>query len=338
MPYLDRLKGQLLRSVVRENVEAIRGLPPRALRRPRRVQQAVVRHYRMVVAPALLFVAISVLAAGGAEPPGHPARQASLADLSARLAVAAPAPLDPGAFPLGVRRIVLDPGHGGLDPGAQARHEPAGDLAEKTITLDVARRLRALLRESGLEVTLTRDGDETVTLQERVQRANAAHGDLFASIHVNALPTADECGIETYTLGATADPRGEQLARLENQESGYSLADYRRLLEGVYVHVRQQESQRLAQTVQRGLVSYLGAGGNPAVRDNGVKTAPFVVLVTTEMPGILIELSCLSNPEQGLRLAEPGHRQSIARGLFVGLSAYAAAHNRRPDRPGGGPA
>jgi N-acetylmuramoyl-L-alanine amidase len=332
MPYLDRLKGQLVRSAMRENVEAIRGLPPRALRRPRRVQQAVVRHYRLVVAPALLFVAISVLAAGGAEPPGHPARQASLADLSARLAVAAPAPLDPGAFPLGVRRIVLDPGHGGLDPGAQARHEPAGDLAEKTITLDVARRLGALLRESGLEVTLTRDGDETVTLQERVRRANTARGDLFASIHVNALPTADECGIETYTLGATADARGEQLARLENQESGYSLADYRRLLEGVYVHVRQQESQRLARTVQRGLVTYLG-GGSPAVPDNGVKTAPFVVLVTTEMPGVLIELSCLSNPDQGRRLAESGHRQSIARGLFIGLSAYAAAHNRPDRRP-----
>ncbi|HSE94775.1 MAG TPA: N-acetylmuramoyl-L-alanine amidase [Methylomirabilota bacterium] len=330
MGHLDRLKQRLVREAVRENRETIRSRPPRGLRRSRRWRATLFRHYRSVVGPALFLIAIALFASGGSDSPATPSRAVSLQALSHRLA-ASGASLDPVAFPLGVKRVVLDPGHGGLDPGAQADPE----LAEKEVTLDVARRLRGLLQESGFDVVMTRDGDETVPVRERARRANVARADLFVSIHVNAIPSAEACGVETYTVGPTDDPPAQRLAGVENRDSGYSLADFRRLLDGVYVHLRQQESTQLAETLQRGLVTYLG-DGRPAP-EGGVKTAPFMVLVSTEMPGVLVELSCLSNPEQAARLSDPDHRQSIARGLYVGLSAYAEARNRpgRPGRPRG---
>jgi N-acetylmuramoyl-L-alanine amidase len=332
MPHLDRLKQRLVHEAVRENRETIQGRLPRVLRRSRRWRETAFRQYRLAVGPALFLLAIALLATGGSDSPASPARAVSLETLSHRLAVSGASPLVPAAFPLGVKRVVLDPGHGGSDPGAQASSE----LAEKEITLDVARRLRGLLQESGLDVVMTREGDQTVPVRDRVDRANAARGDVFLSVHVNAIPSAEACGIETYTVGPTDDPHAQRLAGVENRDSGYSLADFRRLLDGVYVHLRQQESTQLAETLQRGLVTYLGSDRS-AAPDGGIKTAPFMVLVSTEMPGALVELSCLSNPEQAARLADPAHRQSIARGLYVGLSAYAEARNRpgRPGRPRG---
>jgi N-acetylmuramoyl-L-alanine amidase len=332
MRHLERLKQRLVREAVRDNRETMRGRLPRGLRRTRRWRATVGRHYRSVVGPALFLVAIALLATGGSDSPATPARGVSLEALSHRLAASGAAALDPVAFPLQVKRVVLDPGHGGLDPGAQAGPE----LLEKEITLDVARRLRGLLQESGFAVTMTRDGDETVPVRDRARRANAARGDLFLSIHVNAIPSAEACGIETYTVGPTDDPYALRLAGVENRDAGYSLADFRQLLDGVYVHLRQQESTQLAETIRRGLSTYLG-DDHPGAVDRGVKTAPFMVLVSTEMPGALIELSCLSNPGEAERLRDPAHRQSIARGLYVGLSAYAEARNRpgRPGRPRG---
>lgn len=322
MTYYDRLRRQLLRAAVQENVDALRGRLPRPLRRGRRLAEAALSGYRLAVGPALLFAAISLLSTGASDGGSTP-RADSLEALSARLARTAPAQVSATAFPLGVKKIVLDPGHGGGDPGARAE----GELVEKDLTLDVARRLRTLLRESAFEVVLTREHDETVSLRERAGLAGAARGDLFVSIHVNAIPSREDCGMETYYLGATDDPRIAELAGLENRESGYSLTDFRRLLEGLYVHARQRESRQFAEVVQRGLVSFLRRT-DPALKDNGVKSAPLFVLVATEMPGVLTELSCLSNDDQARALADPGYRQNIARGLFVGIRAYADARNR----------
>ena len=328
MAYRERLKRQLVREAVRENLETIRGRPPQVLRRPRRFRAALLRNARLFVAPVVLALALSVLAAGGSDSRGLPSQPASLEALSASLALSAPRLTVAAAFPLGVRRIVLDPGHGGADSGART----PTDLAEKDLTLDVARRLRALLRESAFEVLLTRDRDDAVSLRERAELANTGKGDLFVSVHVNAIPSGEPCGLATYYLGPTDDPHVQRLAGTENLESGYSLADFRRLLEGVYIHVRQRESRQFAEVVQRGLVTFLARTDAPA-KDNGVKTAPFLVLVATEMPGILAELPCLSNGEQARQLADPGYRQAIARGLFVGIRAYAEARNRL-GRPG----
>jgi N-acetylmuramoyl-L-alanine amidase len=324
--------------VVRENVETLRGLPPRPLRRARRLPHTALRAVALVVAPSLLFVAMSALSTGTAErpptPTPAPARPAAApAPIAAPVAVAAPAvaaeqydaprAMSPAAFPLEVRKIILDPGHGGTDPGAKT----ATGLWEKDITLDVAGRLKALLTEARFEVMMTRERDETISLRERAQFANYQRADLFVSIHFNALATRSYRGLETYYLGATTEKRIERLAGSENQGSGYSLADFKRLLEGVYTHVRQKDSKQLAEHVHRGLATRL-VKGNPAIRDSGVKPAPFLVLVATEMPGILAEISYVSNEEDARLLAEPGYRQEIARALFQGLRDYAEARNR----------
>jgi N-acetylmuramoyl-L-alanine amidase len=337
---VDRLKRQLVSEVVRENVETLRGLPPRTLRRARRLPHTALRAAALVVAPSLLFVAMSALSTGRAERPAVPARPATpvaAAPVAAPVAVeaaqeaehyAAPRAMSPAAFPLEVRKIVLDPGHGGADPGAKT----ATGLWEKDITLDVAVRLKALLVEAGFDVLMTRERDETISLRERAQFANYQRSDVFVSIHFNALATRSYRGLETYHLGATTDKRIERLAGSENQGSGYSLADFKRLLEGVYTHVRQQDSKQLAEHVHRGLATRL-LKGNPNIKDSGVKPAPFLVLVATEMPGILAEISYVSNEEDARLLAEPGYRQEIARALFQGLRDYAAARTR-PARQG----
>jgi N-acetylmuramoyl-L-alanine amidase len=320
MPRLEDVKRQLVSEVVRENVETLRGLPPRPLRRPqrRRLPRTVLRGAGLVVAPSLLFLVISVIGAGQAE------RRAALArPAAAPSVVPAPEDISSVAFPLEVRKIILDPGHGGADPGAQA----ASGLWEKDITLDVARRLKTLLLEGGFEVQMTREKDESVSLRERAQFANSQKGDLFISIHFNSLPTRGYRGVETYYLGATKEKHIERLAGAENQASGYSMADFRHLLEGVYTHVREQESKQLAEAVHQGLATSL-VKGNPAIHDSGVKPAPFLVLVATEMPGILAEVSYLSNDEDARLLAQPGHRAEIARVLFQGIRAYADARNK----------
>lgn len=324
MARLHRVKRQLLREAVRENLDLIRGLPPRPVRRGYRLRRAVLRGLLLLlVVPGLALVSISAFSTGG-----DAERPVTAPAAPAAESFPAPQALRPVTLSLGVRKVVLDPGHGGTDSGARA----AGGVWEKELTLDVARRLRALLQEAAFEAVLTRDADESVSLRQRTAFANAERGDLFVSIHVNATPTPECHVVETYYLGPTDDPRVERLAGAENRDSGYLLADFRRLLEGVYVHVRRAESKRLAERLQSELVTFLGHT-NPAIRDNGVKTAPFLVLVATESPGVLAEVSCLSNDEEARLLADPGYRQKIARGLFLGIRAYAEARNR-PGRQG----
>jgi N-acetylmuramoyl-L-alanine amidase len=227
-------------------------------------------------------------------------------------------PLDPSAFPLKVERVVLDPGHGGTSFGTRT---PSG-LTEKELALDIARRARRFLESRGLEVTLTREEDADLPLEERARRANEAGADLFVSIHLNWIENRRVRGVETYYLGPTDDPYLTQLAAAENRGSGYSLADLKRLVEEVYVGARQQESRRLAEEVQAALLDSLRAI-NPAVEDRGVKTAPFIVLMETEMPAILAEVSCLSNEREAELLARPLYREHIAEAVAAGIRAYA---------------
>ena len=259
--------------------------------------------------------------------PATAAAPGSLA-AAAPLIVGEPRPLDRAVFPVGVRRIVLDPGHGGKDVGSVT---PDGHY-EKDITLDIALRLRDLLKaQQGIEVLLTRDKDERVLLSQRARFANDSKADLFLSIHLNWLVPATNRGVETFYLGPTEDPFLVQLAGRENRESGYSLADVRRLLDGIYLDLRQQESQQLAGSIQRSLFGSLKQE-TPALRDRGIKPAPFLVLVTTEMPAILAEVSCLSNQNEAALLSTGEYRQSIAEALRAGIDAYTAKlGNADPD-------
>ena len=312
----DRLKRRVLRAAVRENVDTIRGLPPPVLRVSTQLRRGAIQAALLVALPTLGLLAYNPLSGSA------PDRTALLATAPAVLTFRAPKAIGPVTASLGVKRLVLDPGHGGRDSGARAQ-----GVWEKEITLEIARELRAFLKRAKYEVALTRDADTFVSLRERAQIANVERADLFVSIHVNSVPSQECHAVETYYLGPADDPRAEQLAGKENHDSGYHLADFRRLLEGVYAHVRQAESRKLAQVVQQELVSVLG-NTNPAIRDKGVRSAPFLVLITTESPGILAEVSCLSNDDEAGRLADPGHRQRIARALFHGIHAYAEARNR----------
>ena len=229
-----------------------------------------------------------------------------------------PRPLDRVVFPLSVRKVVIDPGHGGAQHGAVSE----SGMAEKEISLDIALRLRRLLEGASFEVLMTRETDEAVGLDKRADFANASSADLFVSIHLNWIPRQELRALETYVLGPTNDPAVTKLAARENRDSVYSLSEYRLLLERIYMDTRQDESRRLAKAIQAELFGSVRRI-NPLVEDRGVKTAPFVVLVRTEMPAILVEVSCLSNQEEVKLLTNDDYRENIAQALFRGIISYA---------------
>jgi N-acetylmuramoyl-L-alanine amidase len=340
---VDRLKRRLLRDLVQENVDLIEGNLPRGLHRRRKL--TVFRAFALAVLSLGLFGSARLLPSlGGPAPqpasrPAPPPAPAKVAPAPAALAptvpagpaapLAAPTPVDAAVFPLAVRKVAIDPGHGGASVGTRA---PLG-LVEKELTLDIAQRLKRLLEEDSFEVLMTRADDHSVSLEERGQAANRAGADIFVSIHLNWIENRKARGIETYYLGPTDDPFLTRLAADENRESGYSLADMRRLFDRIYADVRQEKSRRLAEVVQASLFSSLGRV-NPGVEDRGVKAAPFIVLLTTEMPAILAEVSCLSNEEEAGLLTKPLYRQYIAEALAAGVRSYADAVEDKPDAAG----
>jgi N-acetylmuramoyl-L-alanine amidase len=324
----DRLKQQILRGAVRENVDLLKGLPPRSLRVGRRRLRKSLRALFFFVVGVGLFVSINAISSGRSGPEVIVAKEAPSAGIAPRATLSRPHRVDPTVFRLGVRTIVLDPGHGGADPGSAN----AIGVVEKDVTLDIALRLRQLLEEAAFKVELTRAADRTMSLKDRVLYANERHGDLFVSIHVNSMPDVpNRRVVETYYLGAASDPSIERLAGKENRESGYALSDFRRLLEGVFAEVRQGESRKFAETVHSELYAGLKRG-NAGLESRGVKSAPFVVLIATEMPGVLAEVSCISNPEEARRLKDPLYRQNIARALFSGVAAYAEVRNHPSEK------
>lgn len=222
-------------------------------------------------------------------------------------------------------RIVIDPGHGGRDPGAR------GYVVEKDVTLAVAQRLAALLREGlGAETILTRRGDETLELGDRTERANAEAADLFVSIHANASPNRQAAGIETYYLNNTNDRASIRLAAMENGLDYVPQAEGTRLryiLSDLLQVGKIEESVRLARTVQRTLVGHLGSRYSE-VADLGVKQGPFYVLVGAHMPCVLVEVSFLTHPVEGRRLASDAYQAAVAEGLYGGIAAYLADARR----------
>ncbi len=319
---IDRVKRQLLRDAVADNEDTIRGLPPQRVWPARRPGSAWLRWAPFLLVPLALFGS-SYLSTGGQPPrlstPSAPRPGPPRTAVLHAATLDSTEPVSAAAFPLSVRRVVLDPGHGGKDAGASA----ASRLTEKEVTLDIERRLRTLLEAGGFEVVSTRRDDRLIPLRERARLANTQDGDIFISIHVNSLRSHTVShGVETYYLGPTRDPLLTQLAAQENGTSGYSIADLRKLLERVYADVRRDESQRLASAVQQQLFGDLRAT-DPGLENWGVKRAPFIVLVATEMPAVLAEVGCLSNDREAQMLNRPEYRQQIAQALFRGIYEYA---------------
>jgi len=233
-----------------------------------------------------------------------------------------PRPLNRAVVPLAIKRVIIDPGHGGKQHGAISD----SGVSEKEITLDIALRLRRLMEKSPFEVLLTRQSDQTLPLDKRVAFANENRADVFVSIHVNWMEPREIRALETYHVGPSNDPAILELATTENRDSGYSMADYRRLLEKTYLDARRHESYLLANTVNANLFQSLKTA-NPELENRGVKMAPFVVLLGTQMPAILVEVSALSNEEDVILLTNADYREKIALALFNGIHAYAKSLN-----------
>ncbi|MCP4898549.1 MAG: N-acetylmuramoyl-L-alanine amidase [bacterium] len=326
MTTTSRLKRQLLQEAVDDNIDSVRGQPLGTTRRVRTRRRSLARRTLLSCAAAVL-VALTVAAwrefdrtpAGASNTSTEPQLTlvAPVNNLRSDRFTDQPKPLEPSVIPLSVRRIVVDPGHGGKDGGTS----PSRGLSEKNLTLDIGLRLRRLLEASTYEVVMTRTSDETVSLRERADLANDSRADLFLSIHVNWLPDRNARGVETYFAGPTDDPFLKQLAAAENRDAGYSVSDYKRLLEGVYADVRRDESATLADGLQQTLFRTLKKD-NPSIVGRGVMRAPFVVLVATEMPAVLAEVACISNAREARLLAQPSYRQKIAEALFEGIESY----------------
>ena len=221
---------------------------------------------------------------------------------------------------LGVSRIVIDPGHGGHDPGAEAN-----GVVEAELVLDIAARLEKLLTEHpGVEVLLTRTDDRFIPLEERTAFANREGADLFLSIHANASRQVSTRGVETYVLNFATNEAAEAVAARENATSARSMGNLPDILKTIALNNKLAESRELATMVQTALVRSLRTQSS-GVRDLGVKQAPFVVLIGAEMPSVLAEISFLTNRPEAALLKRDDYRQRIAQALHDALVKYQAS-------------
>jgi N-acetylmuramoyl-L-alanine amidase len=222
------------------------------------------------------------------------------------------------ALGLKIGRIVIDPGHGGHDTGTIG---PNG-LEEKDLVLEVGRRLGKLLdTRLGAEVVYTRKDDTFIPLETRTAIANQQRADLFISIHANSSHDSAARGVETYYLNFTSSPEALEVAARENAVSEKSIYELQDLVKKIALKEKIEESREFAGDVQESLHSGLAAK-SPAIRNRGVKKAPFIVLIGANMPSILAEISFVSNPADEHRLETSEYRQRIAESLYRGIAKY----------------
>ncbi len=218
---------------------------------------------------------------------------------------------------LGVSRIVIDPGHGGHDPGAQAN-----GISEADLVLDISLRLEKLLEaQRGVDVVLTRRTDEFIPLEERTAIANREGADLFLSIHANASRRTSARGIETYFLNFSTNPAAEAVAARENATSSETMGNLPKLVKTIALNNKVAESRELASMVQSSLVHRLQSRSK-GLKNLGVKQAPFVVLIGAQMPSVLAEVSFLTNRSDASLLKQGAYRQRIAQALCDAVMKY----------------
>jgi N-acetylmuramoyl-L-alanine amidase len=243
-------------------------------------------------------------------PPGLPAPMVPLANSNGQFSLAR-------QLGLGVSRIVLDPGHGGHDPGVRGN-----GVNEAELVLDVALRLRKLLEnQPGMEVVMTRDTDVFIPLDQRTAIANREGADLFLSIHANASRNVKARGVETYFLNFAANPEAEAVAARENSASGQTMHRLPDIVRAITLNNKIDESRDFADAVQKSMVRTLSTR-NRELQDRGVKQAPFVVLIGAGMPSVLAEISFVSHKQEGVLLKTFAYRQQIAEALFDAIVRY----------------
>lgn len=224
-------------------------------------------------------------------------------------------------FGLMAKTIVIDPGHGGKDPGALGD----GVIQEKGVVLSISKKLKEILTAKGYTVLMTRETSRLIPLKERTQFATRHKADLFLSIHANASGSPQANGIETYYLDVrSTDKASEQIAARENINSGYSIQELESLLKGIIQESKSEDSRRLAEHVQRKLVQTTGAA------DRGVKHARFVVLIGTRVPAVLIETGFLSNSTERQKLATSAYQSKIATAVAEGVDEFLGKTGESP--------
>ncbi len=243
----------------------------------------------------------------------------------------APEVTNPAAMLPGNQLVMIDPGHGGYDPGTQS----GSGILEKDVALEISRQVADALKARGVRTQLTRDRDDFISLPERTRRANIANADLFVSIHLNSSPNPDTTGIEVYYLNNTTDRATIRLARMENagitgasaprdSNLNYILADLRQ-------NYKANEAASLARMIDAQTVSDLDTQLGLEVNPLGAKMGPFYVLVGAHMPAVLVECGFLSNSSEAQRLSSPQYQRILAQGISTAvvryLSSDAAAGN-----------
>ena len=224
---------------------------------------------------------------------------------------------------LGVRRVVIDPGHGGKDFGAPGYLR---GVHEKNVVLQIAKRLAKKIKsELGLQAILTRTSDRFLTLEERTAFANTRNADLFISIHTNASRDRRAYGHETYFLNLATDEEAIRVAAMENATSTKNISDLQKILFDLMQNAKINESSRLAAYVQSTMVGHLRNKRYTRIKSKGVKQAPFYVLLGAQMPSILIETAFISNPRECKRLVNPKFQERIAEGIVQGIRKYIKA-------------
>lgn len=218
----------------------------------------------------------------------------------------------------GLRKIVLDPGHGGRDPGAIG----VRGVAEKDIVLSIAKKLaKKLKRRMGIKVVLTRQDDSFVHLEDRTAIANAEEADLFVSLHTNASSNPRARGMETYYLDNTDDEASIRLAARENGTSRRGISDLQFILSDLTQNSKLEDSITLAHHLQSSVVSRVRRRYGK-VKDLGVKKALFHVLVGAKMPSVLAEIFFITNKIEGRALTRRTYQNIIVEALYQGIKKY----------------
>jgi N-acetylmuramoyl-L-alanine amidase len=249
----------------------------------------------------------------------NPVREAATVSLPASPAALAKAKRTEPALSVNVlRKIVLDPGHGGKDPGAIG----AGGVAEKDIVLSIAKKLARKLREEmGVQVVLTRNDDRFVPLEDRTATANAENADLFISLHMNASVNSEAKGLETYYLDNTSDEAAVRLAARENSTSRRNISDLQFILSDMTQNMKLEDSITLAHRLQGAVVDGM-AKPLGEVKDLGVKKALFYVLVGARMPSVLVEMFFITNRHEGRAMSQANYQDALVESLYSGIQKF----------------
>lgn len=219
----------------------------------------------------------------------------------------------------GIKVIVIDAGHGGKDPGAMGKKKSK----EKDLTLKLVKMLKKELSKSlpDTKIILTRDKDVFIALEKRTAIANSKNADLFISIHINASPRGQARGLETYFLDYTHDKEAMRVAARENATTPSDMSDLEFIIRDMTRGGNRVESSRLATSVQKKMVATLSKKYS-GIKNLGVKGAPFYVLVSSNMPSILVEVGFISNKEELKRLHDNKYQVQIIEGIEAGILEY----------------